>query len=35
MLVEDALGFADLQVYRAHVLYDRIEALSTRSRQVP
>ena len=31
----DTLGFADLQVHRAHVFYDRIEALNARSRRSP
>ncbi len=32
-LPEGALGFADPQVHRAHVFYDRIEALKGRSRR--
>jgi hypothetical protein len=35
LLVEDTLGFADPQVHRAHVFYDRIEALTARSRRSP
>jgi len=31
VLATDALGLADLQVRRAHVFYDRIEALNVRS----
>jgi hypothetical protein len=29
--IVDALGFADLSVSRAHVIYDRVEALTSRS----